>query len=243
MDDPDLELIESNPTSTEEDCFLEDRYEFSKNFNLSYANCSKSLSVKGSLKSAIKEWEIFILMFVIQSVNEGYKIPFVSRPPPFVKENNRSAFSHAEFVNDAVSELLFDGRIEEVFETPVIINPLSVSVQSSGKKRLILDLRHMNLHVYKQKFKCEDLSTLREISKLGFYFFTFDLKSGYHHLDIFAEHRKFLSFSWNLNSSHPRHFCFTVLPFGLSSVPFIFTKLLRPVVKYWRSKGFLLSFI
>ena len=32
-----------------------------------------------------------------------------------------------------------------------IVNPLTVSVHADGKKRLILVLRHINLHVYKQK--------------------------------------------------------------------------------------------
>ena len=32
-------------------------------------------------------------------------------------------------------------------------------------------------------------------------------------------------------------FMFTVLPFSLSSEPYIFTKLLRPLVKHWRSQG------
>lgn len=238
-DDSEFEFMEPfHPSTVEENCFSEDSYEFAKSSILNDVYCENSASVKGRLKRAIKEWEsIQANEFVIQCVNEGYKIPFASCPPPLVKDNNRSAFSHAEFVNEALSELLLDGRIEEVFEIPDIINPLSVSVQSSGKKRLILDLRHINLHVFKQKFKCEDLSTLREISKVGFHFFTFDLKSGYHHLDIFPEHRKFLSFSWNLHSLHPRYFHFTVLPFGLSSAPFIFTKLLRPLVKYWRSLG------
>ena len=30
---------------------------------------------------------------------------------------------------------------------------------------------------------------------------------------------------------------FTVLPFGLSLACYIFTKILRPVVHYWRAKG------
>ena len=30
---------------------------------------------------------------------------------------------------------------------------------------------------------------------------------------------------------------FTVLPFGLSSACYIFTKLVRPLVRYWRGKG------
>ena len=31
---------------------------------------------------------------------------------------------------------------------------------------------------------------------------------------------------------------FNVLPFGLSTAPYIFTKLFRPLVKLWRSRGF-----
>ena len=30
---------------------------------------------------------------------------------------------------------------------------------------------------------------------------------------------------------------FTVLPFGLSTGPYIFTKVIRPLVKHWRSKA------
>lgn len=45
-----------------------------------------------------------------------------------------------------------------MFEAPVIINPLPVSVQKSGEKRLILDLRHVNQFFYKCRFRCEDLS-------------------------------------------------------------------------------------
>ena len=34
-----------------------------------------------------------------------------------------------------------------------------------------------------------------------------------------------------------RYFIFTVLPFGLTSAPFIFTKIMRVLVKYWRGIG------
>ena len=39
---------------------------------------------------------------------------------------------------------------------PDIINPLLVSNLRSGRQRLILDLRHVNQFIYKQKFKFED---------------------------------------------------------------------------------------
>lgn len=72
----------------------------------------------------------------------------------------------------------------------------------------------------------------------GDFMFTFDLKSGYHHVEIFEEHRKFLSFSWKFSDGNVRYFQFSVLPFGLSSAPYLFTKLLKPLVKKWRSVGF-----
>jgi len=34
-----------------------------------------------------------------------------------------------------------------------------------------------------------------------------------------------------------KYFKFTVLPFGLSVGPYIFSKVMRPLVKYWRSKA------
>lgn len=66
---------------------------------------------------------------------------------------------------------------------------------------------------------------------------SFDLKWGYHHLDIFPDHRKYLSFSWTFSCGRTRFFEFTVLAFGLSSAPHLFTKLLKPLVRKWRSEG------
>ena len=42
----------------------------------------------------------------------------------------------------------------------------------------------------------------------------------------------FLGFEWN-----DRYYVFTVLPFGLSTACYIFTKLVRPSVRYWRARG------
>jgi len=62
------------------------------------------------------------------------------------------------------------------------------------------------------------------------YMFTFDLKSGYHHLDIFSEHWQYLGFACPVT----KYYTFTVLPFGLSTA---FTKLMRPLIKLWQGRG------
>ena len=68
------------------------------------------------------------------------------------------------------------------------------------------------------------LSVSIQIFDKGFHRFKFNLKSGYHHIEIFPAHRKFLSFAWDFGTGSLRHFQFCVLLFSLSSSPFIFTK-------------------
>ena len=72
--------------------------------------------------------------------------------------------------------------------------------------------------------------------------FSFDLKSGYHHIEIFPFHQQFLGFSWICPTSQTvKYFVFTVLPFGLASAPYIFTKALKPLLKHWRYQGIRLA--
>ena len=176
--------------------------------------------------------------FILNVISQGYKIPFFELLTPFFKANKASALSNSSFVSKAVSELLHADLVEEIFCVPDILNPLSVSTRSSGKQKLILDLRHVNSFIFKQKFKCEDLSVAIQIFDQGFHLFKFDLKSGYHHIEIFPAHRKFLTFAWDFGTGSIRYFHFCVLLFGLSSAPFIFTKMFKSLLKSWRSGAF-----
>ena len=77
-------------------------------------------------------------------------------PQSFFMNNNRSAINNSEFVSEAVDELVRSGCVLEVPFIPYLVSPLSVSINSSGKKRLILDLSVMNKFVLKDHFKFED---------------------------------------------------------------------------------------
>ena len=70
----------------------------------------------------------------------------------------------------------------------------------------------------------------------GDYFTIFDLTSGYHHIEIHSEHRKFLGFEWTFEDGSTRYFQFSVLLFGLASACYVFTKVLRPFTKRWRGR-------
>ena len=115
---------------------------------------------------------------------------------------------------------------------------MSVSTNRSGKCRLILDLREVNKHLDYLPVKYDDLKIIKQYLEPTSYMFSFDLKSGYHHVEICSPHCKYLGFSWQFsNSKTSRYFVFKVLPFGLSTACHIFTKLLRPLVKRWRRLG------
>ena len=103
--------------------------------------------LKGRLRINVNFWESidasqFVLM--INVIKEGYKIPFYYTPTPVYLQNNKSSLQNSDFVFSAISELLNVGSVVECPFPPVVINPLSVSIQPNGKKRLILDLRHVN---------------------------------------------------------------------------------------------------
>jgi hypothetical protein len=64
----------------------------------------------------------------------GYKLPLTITPDSVNIRNNRSAKLHAQFVEEAITELCQSGRVVEFPAPPAVANPLSVSVQASGKK-------------------------------------------------------------------------------------------------------------
>lgn len=97
--------------------------------------------VKGNLCKHIKFWEsIGANQFVLDTIREGYVVPFESIPPCMYFKNNKSAKDNIEFEDKSVSELLEIGCMQEVPFRPYVVSPLSVAVnKGSGEKRLILD--------------------------------------------------------------------------------------------------------
>ena len=146
----------------------------------------------------------------------------------------------SDFVESAIQELLRVGSIVSCTCPPDAVNPLSVSVQSSGKKRPILDLRHVNFFVNKSKIKFEDAQSMLNFligeSRSNWWAYSFDIKSGYHNVETYPSRQRFLGFSWVFNGVR-KYFKFVVLPFGLSTGPYIFTKVMRPLLKHWHSQA------
>ncbi|XP_021380210.1 uncharacterized protein LOC110467397 isoform X2 [Mizuhopecten yessoensis] len=207
------------------------------NVNLSSMKGKVSESPMGRLRQRVDFWrEKGTCDAVLSIVSDGYKIPFRVIPTGVYLHNNKSARNDPVFVGSEIGKLLGLGLVSEVVTQPCIVNPLTVAYNRAGKPRLVLDCRHINPHLHKFKFKYEDARTARDLFTEGEFLFTFDLKSAYHHVEIFPSHRTFLGFSWE-DQGITRYYIFNVLPFGIATAGYVFTKVLREVVKHVRSEG------
>ena len=128
-------------------------------------------------------------------ITKGYVLPLITDPPAYKQANQKSALEHKEFVDEAITDLLNNGCIQRVPTAPHMCSPLSVVCNSEGKKRLVVNLRYINQFLKIDSFKYEDLRTLLSILNPTDFLFKFDLKSGYHHVEIFEPHWKYLGFA------------------------------------------------
>ena len=150
--------------------------------------------MKGRLRREIDFWkEIQAPQYILDVTEFGYKVPLLQIPTPFSARNNSTDLVYSVFVENPIIDLIKQGCVVEVFEEPIVICSLSVSIQKSGEKRHILTyvtFTNYKKKNYKKKFRCEDLSVAKKILRLAYYMFSFDLKSGYHHVGIFPDSQK-----------------------------------------------------
>ena len=124
----------------------------------------------------------------------------------------------------------------ELQQPLLITNPLTVA-SKAGKHRLELDLRYVNDKLHVPQCKVEGAETFLKMLRPDDYIITFDLKSGFHHVEISKQHTDLLGFSFTDDANTQRFFKFKVMPFGLATATLVFTKLIRQLVKAWRAQG------
>jgi hypothetical protein len=194
------------------------------------------LRVSGSLKRHFSWWQRHeINPVTLRIIEQGYILPLKRIPESSFIKNNLSARNNPVFVQTAINDLLKNNLVVECEKPPFTVNPLTVA-ENVTKQRLVLDLREINPLLIQQPYMYEDLRFASNFFRRGQFFLAFDLRSGYHHIDIFPQHQKFLGFSWSFDGIE-RYFKFKVLAFGMATAGYVFSKVLRTLVRVWREKG------
>ena len=115
------------------------------------------------------------------------------------------------------------------FEPGEYISTIFIVPKKNGKYRPVINLRFLNHFVHYDHFKQETFKVIVDLIQENDFFTSIDLSDAYFSVPIAAEFQKYLKFSWK-----GQLYKFVVLPFGLKSAPYVFTKILTPVYAWFR---------
>ena len=101
--------------------------------------------------------------------------------------------------------------------------------------RMILNLKRFNRFVHYEHFKMETLSHILSYITPNCFMAVFDLVDAYLMISIAGVHVQFLKFRWK-----GKVYMYVVLPFGISSAPRKFTKVLKPILAFIHRQGIII---
>ncbi|KAA6377574.1 MAG: putative Transposon Ty3-G Gag-Pol polyprotein, partial [Streblomastix strix] len=138
-----------------------------------------------------------------------------------------------QLMQQEVDKELQQGIIKEVSQEEVaFFNPCFLKPKKNTQElRKIMDCTLIDSQIQDIRFKMEDLSTVRQLLQTGDFASTIDIKSAYSHVPVSKNLQPYLSFCFN-----NKCYSYIAMPFGIKSAPRTFTKILRPVLAYIRSK-------
>ena len=174
--------------------------------------------------------------WVMQLLQEGYKIPISSEISSYEEPNNASAEMHSSFVKSQVQKLVQRGVVVPTDKKPICVNPLTVAARKledgSEKLRLCLDLsRCVNKEIKKEYMKLATFQTSLDMLLPGDFQAVYDLASAYHHIRVRAEDQALLGFRLPGagRGQEDSFFMFTRLPFGLATAGAVLDRVTKPI--------------
>lgn len=190
-----------------------------------------NVPVGGRVSLCCTEWQQYSKDPWILDTITGYKLPFHSIPPMVLHAHNTIDKEMSSLVAVEINALLLKNAIEKA-SSKYFVNPIFLVPKKDNGWRPVLNLKKLNSYIEAPHFKMEQIGLLKDILKKGMWMAKLDLKDAYLSIPIQQCDRKYLQFEYE-NCLYQ----FKVLPFGLSSAPFVFTKLMKPFLSYLRAEG------
>ena len=188
--------------------------------------------VGGRLSRFRKNWEkVTQDSWVLQTV-QGLRLEFFTVPRYQVIEQPKLDVERSQALSKEVNNLCQKRAIIPTTNDGTgFVSP--VFIPKTGEKwRSVINLKALNVYVVAPHFKMESVRSVKGLIQKDDWLTKLDLKDAYLTVPVLPCHQKYLRFCWQ-----GQMWQFAVLPFGLNSAPFIFTKLMKPVVATLRKLG------
>ena len=170
----------------------------------------------------------------------GYGVPmrFLTEPEPYAFRNHtKSLEGHEEFVRAEHATHVEDGSFVCLSPASIragavrILNPIMVSVNKKNKPRMCHDMRWPNGYLPHVEFRMETLQReLADVVAEGDVLLAIDIAKAYYSVPLHPDAQAYLCWVYDGKVYKP-----TVLVFGVSPAPHVFTKIMRPWMQLCRS--------
>ena len=194
-------------------------------------------AVGGRLIHFTSKWaSIHTGSWVFQIIRDGHRIDFTERPEfgpiretPLPRETNLKSILMEE-----VDKLVSKNAIIPIYPPfgPGFWSTFFLATKKNGEWRPIINLKPLNIYIKPEKFKMENLPTILKAPIKGSWAASIDLKDAYLHVPIHPSDRKWLRFMINKQA-----YTFKCLPFGLSTAPRVFTRVVQEAGAFLRRLG------
>ena len=191
--------------------------------------------VTGRLAHHYQSWtQITADPWVLEQV-QGHKLELICTPHQRkVPEAPHLSTEKEKLLEAEVLRLLEKGAISPL-TIPIaesFISRMFLIPKKDGTMRPIIDLRELNKFVHSEHFKMEGIHLIQMLLQEGDWMVKLDLKDAYYAILIDHSHRKYLAFQFQGVT-----YQFDCLPFGLTSAPRVFTKIMKPAIAWLRQLG------
>jgi len=173
---------------------------------------------------------------VVKVLRKGFTIKFL-QPCPLTSVAGYSRLpsdlAKLAVLDEEVRQMTLKAAIEpvpvgqECFHSHLFLVP-----KKGGKWRPVIDLKALNRTIDIPSFRMETPESIRALMRPGDWTVSIDLSDAYFHIPIRPRFRRFLTFC-----HRGKLWQFRALPFGLSTAPWIFTRVMEEVRKLVAVQG------
>jgi hypothetical protein len=172
--------------------------------------------------------------WVTEVLRWGYQPEFWERPPLTTEPRSFPDRHRHTILSEEIAKMLAKGALEEVLDkhSPGFYSRLFVVPKPGGKWRPVIDLKALNWYVKVPRFSMESLQSIWGALLPGNFAISVDLQDAYFHVPVRPSFRKYLRITHG-----NRVYQFRALPFGLSTAPWVFTRVMNTVKEIVHLQG------